>query len=71
MTTILPEGKETPKHLIADRTLSVDSCTAWSGKPTIKNTGNPLLTSTSTSMGMTSKPQIVADKTLAIILTPQ
>jgi hypothetical protein len=42
-------GKKHPEFLTAERTLSLASCTAVSGNPTIFIAGNPPMISTSTS----------------------
>ena len=57
LTVILPGGKEYPELLIATLTLSFDSFIDESGKPTIKNAGNPEVISDSTSTKFPASPK--------------
>jgi hypothetical protein len=61
-------GKANPAFFREAFTLSFDSCTAVSGKPTTAIPGNPPDTSTSTPILMASMPIIAALQTLANIL---
>ena len=65
LITILRTGKTKPAFFNAALTLSRDSCTAISGKPTTTILGSPAETSTSTPTLIASIPAIAALQTLA------
>ena len=67
-TVIRLIGKSAPEFLIAERTLSFDSSTALSGKPTIVKLGNPwVATSTSTSTKTAFNPDTAPEVIFASI----
>jgi hypothetical protein len=61
-------GYSAPEFFMAFFTLSLLSCTAVSGKPTIMVLVKPLLTPASTSIISASNPTMVADKIFAITI---
>ncbi|KKQ90101.1 MAG: hypothetical protein UT12_C0002G0032 [Candidatus Curtissbacteria bacterium GW2011_GWC2_38_9] len=68
LTVIRFGGRSAPEFLRAARTLSFDSSTALSGRPTIVKEGKPIAAmSTSTVMGTASSPITAAEVTLASI----
>ena len=70
LTVILWFGNFLPLFLIAERTLSRLSFTAASGSPTTSNACNPGFTSTSTSTGTPSNPDITNATSFASIISP-
>ena len=60
-TVIFFVGKSKPEFFTADTTLSLDSLTAVSGRPTIEKIGSPDDISISTSIRLASIPQIAAE----------
>ena len=66
-TVILCAGRSAPVFLIAERTLSRDSSTALSGRPTIEKEGSPFEISASTTTCIPSSPLTLDESTFANI----